>query len=41
MKHVSTSLVVRPPIAWGKVQPNPSIERTSPGKPGAAPHVKR
>jgi hypothetical protein len=23
------------------VMPNPSIERTSPGKPGAASHVKR
>src|SRR5688572_24485645 len=23
------------------VRPNPSIERTSPGKPGAASHVKR
>lgn len=29
----------RRPLA--KVQPNPSIERTSPGKPGAASHVKR
>lgn len=25
----------------GKVMPNPSIERTSPGKPGLASHVKR
>jgi hypothetical protein len=25
----------------GEVTPNPSIERTSPGKPGAASHVKR
>jgi hypothetical protein len=25
----------------GAGAPNPSIERTSPGKPGAASHVKR
>ncbi|WP_413816627.1 membrane protein insertion efficiency factor YidD [Piscinibacter gummiphilus] len=37
-----------PPKAWsqedrkrGSAGPNPSIERTAPGKPGAASHVKR
>lgn len=28
-------------VSEESVQPNPSIERTSPGKPGAASHVKR
>lgn len=28
-------------LALGTASPNPSIERTSPGKPGAASHVKR
>jgi len=28
-------------VAQHVAQPNPSIERTSPGKPGAASHVKR
>jgi hypothetical protein len=39
-----------PPVPWGirlalvevcQQPANPSIERTSPGKPGAASHVKR
>jgi len=30
-----------PPKSASTVKPNPSIERTSPGKPGAASHVKR
>jgi hypothetical protein len=35
-------LIVRP-VLWLAIpaMPNPSIERTSPGKPGAASHVKR
>jgi len=28
-------------VGWLRVRPNPSIERTSPGKPGAASHLKR
>jgi hypothetical protein len=28
-------------VAFGSVMPNPSIERTRPGKPGRASHVKR
>jgi hypothetical protein len=27
--------------AWSRLMPNPSIERTRPGKPGRASHVKR
>jgi hypothetical protein len=28
-------------MKYGAQAPNPSIERTSPGKPGAASHLKR
>ena len=40
---VSTPMSVLPVsfVAATKELPNPSIERTSPGKPGAASHVKR
>jgi hypothetical protein len=34
-------LAYEPSAFVGRVPPNPSIERTRPGKPGRASHVKR
>jgi hypothetical protein len=40
--HVHCTAILQVPIAsFTRKAPNPSIERTSPGKPGAASHVKR
>jgi len=45
-KDTGKSAQVAAQASWSqwrlhRMQPNPSIERTSPGKPGAASHVKR
>jgi hypothetical protein len=41
MIQKSSSRVSGTTVARQRALPNPSIERTSPGKPGAASHVKR
>ncbi len=41
MAHKSAGTSVLPYVIAARLRPNPSIERTSPGKLGAASHVKR
>jgi hypothetical protein len=41
MGHFSLTILSSSKKLCVKAPPNPSIERTSPGKPGTASHVKR